>query len=417
MDAFYVSVELLRYPELRGRPVIVGGAGARGVVAAASYEARAYGVHSAMPSMRAKRLCPQAVFLAGDHARYGEVSARVMEIFARYTPLVEPISLDEAFLDVSGSLQLHGPAVGIARHIRRDVAAEEGLACSVGVAPSKLVAKLASEAAKPRASPSGPVPGAGVEVVDPDRVLGFLLPSSIGALWGVGPATLARLERLGVRTVGDLAALPEPAVVRGAAARGRAATSTGSPRGSTNVPSCPRGSRSQSAARRRSRRTTTTKRRSRTSWFASPTPLEGARLRRHGLAGRTVTLKVRFGDSRTITRASTLGHTTDSGAEISRTARGLLAALDPSPGVRLVGVSVSGLGPRGPRQLRFDDLVADAVDDAEDRSGVADRSLLAWEGANRAVDKIRDRFGVGAIGPGRTGARVADAPQAWGPDR
>jgi DNA polymerase-4 len=403
MDAFFVSVELLRRPELRGRPVVVGGTGNRGVVAAASYEARAYGVFSAMPSARARRLCPDAVFLPGDHAHYGEVSGRVMAIFRSHTPLVEPLSLDEAFLDVTGARRSEGDGAAIGRAIRSEVLEAEGLTCSVGVAATKLVAKLASEAAKPRANPAGPQPGTGVHVVPAGTEAAFLRPLPARALWGVGPATLTRLERLGVRTVGDIADLPDAALT-GALGPGVGRHLGALARGVDPRPVEP-DQRAKSIGHEE------------TFHHDLHDPVDlvrevvrmadavAWRLRKDGRAARTVTLKVRFGDFRTITRSATLPQPVDEAPALADAARRLLEEIDPAPGVRLLGVTGTGLVEAGTRQLTFDDV---------DRPD--------WHEASGAVDAVRERFGDGAIGPasavGNRGLRVKRRGDGqWGPDR
>ncbi|MGH9187942.1 MAG: DNA polymerase IV [Acidimicrobiales bacterium] len=402
MDAFFVSCELLRQPELRGRPVIVGGSGNRGVVAAASYEARAFGVHSAMPSTRARRLCPQAVFLPGDHAHYAGVSDQVMAVFRSFTPLVEPISLDEAFLDVTGARRLHGPAPSIAQAIRDRVHDEQGLTCSVGVATNKFIAKLASEAAKPTARRDGPVLGTGVRVIEPGDELAFLHPLPVQSLWGVGPATLSKLQRFGVKTVRDLAAITEATAVT---ALGRAsgthlwALAHGIDERPV-VPDQPPKSISHEETFARDRHDHL----SLDGEVVRMADAVASRLRHHNLTGRTITIKVRFHDFKTITRSSTMAGPIDSGPEIATVAKSLLAGVDPSPGVRLLGVAVSGLVEGAARQLSLDDVRRDG-----------------WDGANRAVDRIRGRFGADAIGPavtaGPEGLRVKRrGDQQWGPE-
>ena len=437
MDAFFVAVEVRRDPSLRGRPVIVGGSGTRGVVAAASYEARAYGVRSAMPSTRARRLCPEALFLPADHGRYAEASARIMAHFADVTPLVEPLSLDEAFLDVTGAQRRLGEPAAIARAIRARIAAEEGLSCSVGVASTKFLAKLASEAAKPSPSPRGPVAGAGVVVVEPGHELAFLHPLPVKALWGVGPATLQRLQRLGVERVADLAALPLAALV---GAVGDA-----------------HGRHLHALAHNHDPRAVEPDRAAKSVGHEETYPVDlsaradldrevlrladgvATRLRRAGVAGRTVTLKVRFGDFTTLTRSRRLGVAVDSALELARIGRELLDKVDLTAGVRLLGISASALEPAGVRQLSLDLDVAPApsgpgritvdapgvvggTDDAATPGpdGRARPSPPAWDGANDAVEEIRRRFGSAAIGPaslsdsGRLRV-VARGRRAWGP--
>ena len=299
LDAFFASVEVLDDPSLAGRPVIVGGAGERGVVAACTYEARACGVHSAMPSVRARRLCPDAVFLPGRYDRYAELSAQLHEVFGRYTPLVEGISLDEAFLDVSGARRLFGTGEEIAWSIRDSVRSTLGLEASVGVATTKFVAKLASEAAKPAADRAGTRPGRGVVVVAPGTELDFLHPLPVRALWGVGPATLARLERFGVATVGDLAALPLSTLVTALGeAVGHHLHDLAWGRDARGVePDRPVKSVSHEETYAHDLHLTS-------ELAAEAVRLAdgvAARLRRAGLGGRTVSIKVRFHDFSTIT--------------------------------------------------------------------------------------------------------------------
>jgi DNA polymerase IV len=401
MDAFFVAVEVLDDPSLRGKPVVVGGDGMRGVVAAASYEARMFGVHSAMPSTRAKRACPHAVFLPGRYWRYQEVSEQVFDVFRSFSPLVEGISLDEAFLDVTGAVRLFGPPPSIAAQVRARVREELNLSCSVGVAPNKHLAKLASEAAKPRASLRGVDPGLGVKVVAPGEEVAFLHPLPVGALWGVGPATRTKLERLGVRTVGDLAALPVTTVVGAlgeAVGRHLHELAWGRDDRAVVPESAPKsvGHEETFAADHHDLETL------RREAVRMADAVAG-RLRHHGLVARTVQVKVRFSDFHTITRAVTLPAPVDDGPAVARAAKDLLGAVDPTQGVRLLGVSVTGLADGGTRQLTLDDAAG-----------------AGWDEASGAVDRIRSRFGSAAIGPaavvGPDGLRVKRrGDQQWGP--
>jgi DNA polymerase-4 len=401
MDAFYASVEQLRRPELRGKPVIVGGPGARGVVAAASYEARVFGIHSAMSSVQAQRLCPHAVFVPGDHDHYAEISRAVMAVFTSFTPLVEAISLDEAFLDVTGARRLHGDGPTIAAAIRAQVLEQQGLTCSVGVAPSKMLAKLASEAAKPRIGRHGPEPGLGVKVVEPGAELAFLHPLPVQALWGVGPKTLEKLQRLGIDTVGDLAGIDERAIVstlgmaNGTHLRQLA---LGIDDREVVADHRPKSIGHEETFARDHHRLETLRHE-----LVRLGDSVAGRLRAAGVAGRTVTIKVRFHDFRTITRSVTLPSTVDTGPDVVRAATELLDRIDPSPGVRLLGVHVSHLADASARQLSLDDVEAPS-----------------WDDATSAVDAIRARYGEGAIVPaslaGPEGIRVKRrGDQQWGP--
>ncbi len=408
MDAFYVSVELRRRPDLRGQPVVVGGTGARGVIAAASYEARRYGVYSAMPSTRARRLCPHAVFLPGDHALYAQVSEQVHEIFQTVTPFIEPLSLDEAFLDVSGSLRLLGTGVDIAQHVRDEVLRQLDLRCSVGVAPSKFLAKLASVAAKPKATPAGIQAGVGVWEVRPGEELAFLHELPVKALWGVGPATLERLSRLGVRTVRDLAALDEAAVVAAVGAAHGAHLYRLAWAIDEREIEVDRAMKSISHEETyETDRYTHEELRRELVRLADGV---ASRLRAHGSGARTLSLKVRFAGFDTISRAVTLPSPVTTAHGIVKAVSPLLAAIDVSAGVRLLGVSATNFGAVS-EQLSLDQLLTDAPG--------GDRE---WNVAEDAIDAIRSRFGSSAIGPasavGDRGLRLVQrGAQQWGPDQ
>jgi DNA polymerase IV len=407
MDAFFVSVELRRRPDLVGQPVVVGGTGARGVIAAASYEARRFGVRSALPSVTARRLCPHAVFLPGDHALYASVSTEVHQIFAAITPYVEPLALDEAFLDVSGAVRLLGSGVEIAALIRARVWDELHLRCSVGVAPNKFLAKLASVAAKPIAAHDGVRDGHGVVEIVPGRELEFLHPLPVQALWGVGPATLERLQRLGVRTVADLAELDEATLV----------SCVGSSHGrhlfrlAWGIDDRPV-ERDREAKSIGHEETFATDRHTHAELRGELVRLADAvavRVRAHGGAARTLTLKVRFAGFRTITRAITVADGVTTGHGIVAEVEPMLMAIDASPGVRLLGVSASNFTAVS-EQLSIDDLLADRPSDERQ-----------WLAAEETMDAIRQRFGASAIGPAsavRGGALrvVRRGAQQWGPD-
>ena len=405
MDAFFVSVELRRRPELVGRPVVVGGTGNRGVVAAASYEARRYGVHSALPSAIAVRRCPHAVFLPGDHRLYSEVSAQVRAIFDRYTPLVEPLSLDEAFLDVTGARRLFGDGPTIAASIRSAVRDELDLGCSVGVAPNKFLAKLASVEAKPRARRDGIDPGEGVTEIAPGTEQEFLDRLPVDRLWGVGPATLEKLHRIGVASVADLRRIDLP-LLRTALgdnqARHLAALAVGADDRDVE-PDREAKSIGHEETYAADKHTPAEMRRELVRLVDAVTQ----RMRDQGVGARTWTLKIRFAAGfTTITRSVTSSDTVDRPQEIIDLLAPVLDGVDPSPGVRLLGVSGSNLG-APVAQLSFDDV----AETAADRHAATD-----------ALDAIRHRFGNSAIGPassisGGRLRRVERGSQQWGPDR
>jgi DNA polymerase-4 len=369
MDAFYASVEARDDTTLAGKPVAVGGAGPRGVVMSASYEARAFGVRSAMPSVRARRLCPDLVFVPPDFDRYQAESARIMSIFGSFTPLVEPLSLDEAFLDVAGAVRLFGSPEGIAHQIRDRVRTERSLSCSVGVASNKFLAKLASARAKPD----------GVLVVPAGGVRAFLDPLPVTDLWGVGEQTAASLDRLGVRTVADMLALPEGVLTR-ALGPGPAAHLSGLARGVDDRRVVPHEPAKQVSAEQTFERDLDAVEDISRELLRLAERVAG-RLRAGRIAGRTVTIKVRFANFRTLTRSRTVEEPVDSAQRLADVANDLYERMRlVRPRIRLLGVAASGLSAEAPsEQLRLGERPD------------------PWRHADRAMDTLRRRFGGGAV--------------------
>ena len=374
MDAFYAAVEVLDNPDLQGKPVIVGGSKERGVVSSASYEARTFGVHSAQPVATAMRLCPQGIFRPVRMWRYKEISRQIFEIFKLFSPLVEPLSLDEAFVDVTGSTRLFGPPEEIAKKIKQQVVAETGLTASAGVAPTKFIAKIASDIQKPD----------GLTIVPEGKVKEFLGPLPIEKLWGVGERTRKTLAHLGVETIGDLGSVPLELLERKLGKHGlhlsllakgvdEREVETERQVKSIGHEETYREDILDMAVARRVLLSLATK--------------VAKRLRGHGFVGKTVTLKVKYHDFVQITRSVTLQEPTDDGREIFQSCCDLLSKTEVSKrAVRLVGISLSQLDLADKeKQLAL----------IEQRREAPKRKRL-----NRALDTISDKYGDEAIVPG-----------------
>jgi DNA polymerase-4 len=371
MDAFFASVTERDHPELKGKAVVIG-AGVRGVVTSANYEARKFGIKAAMPVGRAQRLAPHAIFIPPDHKRYSEVSEHIMEIFHSFTPLVEPISLDEAFLDVTKARRLLGDGRAIATAIRAKVEAQEGITCSVGIASSKFIAKLASQRCKPN----------GILEIPTDRVLTFLHPLPVSALWGVGPKTNEALERLGLHTVGDIAQTPQQTLIRALGqAAGESLYELAWGRDDRDViPEEP--DKSISAAETFDRDIDdpeiVAKEILRMCERAS------SRMRERSLFAKTITLKVRFADFTTVNRSKTLPLPIDSTHEIYEVAKALYEALSIERArIRLVGVSLENLHTDTHEQL------------------VLGARESSWRELQGGIDAAKARFGRDSVRPGR----------------
>lgn len=377
MDAFYASIEQRDDPRLAGKPVVVGGDGKRGVVAAASYEARRYGIRSAMASSEAKRRCPDAIFVRSSMRKYAEVSANVREIFYRYTPMVEPLSLDEAYLDVGGSIRLFGSVRAIADGLREDVRKELDLPVSVGGGEGKLVAKIASKKAKPD----------GVFLVEPEDTIGFLRPLSIREIWGVGRVTEERLNRLGIATIAQLADSDAELLERELGTWGPVLHGLANGRDLRTV-ECDRGRKSY--GEENTFPEDVVDQDTIEAVIIAHAETVAGRMRNATTSARTITLKYRpsgpSADFRLVTRSKTLDAPTDDGKVIADVAIGLWRAEPPGLALRLVGVQVGGLDRDRPAQL--------SLFGAEEPDPKA-------KALNEALDELTAKFGPGSVRRGR----------------
>lgn len=369
MDAFFASVEQLDDPALRGKPLIIGGA-ERGVVSTASYEARRYGVHSAMPMFQAKKLCPHGIFMRGRMHRYKEKSVEVMDVLKSFSPLVEQASIDEAYLDATGLEHIFGSAEAMARQLQKSVADDTGLTCSVGLAPVKFLAKIASDMHKPH----------GLTILPHDAVAGFLASLPVGKIPGVGPSMLKQLDLLGIRYAGDVGRFPQTFWLDRMGKAGGVLYDRA--RGVDARPVEPYAEpKSESAENTFSEDTADPE--VLAAWLLRQSERVGRNLRRQNLAGRTVTLKLKDADFVQKTRSRSLKHHTNATKEIYETALALLYEKLPDRPLRLIGVGVSQFGKDRP-QLS---LLPDEHEAARRRNAALDTAL----------DALRDRYGSDAV--------------------
>jgi DNA polymerase-4 len=371
MDAFYASVEQLDDPKLQGRCVIVGGTSGRGVVSAANYEARKYGVHSAMPMFEARRKCPHGNFLPPRMERYRQISRRVMEVLRRYTPLVEPVSIDEAYLDIGGCGRLFGCPETLGRCLKQDILAAVRLTCSVGIAPARFLAKIASEMQKPD----------GLTVITPEAVPVVLRKLPVCRVPGVGAKTLRRLEAIGIRTLGDVQGLPERFLCQQLGKYGRRLQELSE--GFDPTPISPGRPHKSVSAERTFDEDTRDPERLRRHLLEQSGEVAGE-LRKMGVQARTVVLKIKHADFHLVTRSATLAQPTRSSDTIYRQACALLERCPLTESVRLIGVGAANLTSRATAvQL---ELFGD------NRPGGK-----TWEKVDSAMDRIIQKFGEGAV--------------------